>query len=383
MRQNDKENLIECAKRHKQGMDITKSQFGSNFPDEFTEKSTDHKAELDTKHQAQMKNEAFEKWSAHLPIKNGDQQKCGKFTAMLQSQFNLRKNLYPATRTDAIEALNDHPHDNCKSKKERREDQQSQKSLNEESTESSFAQFGEGRCFVCGNKKHTSPNCPHRQTKPKNEWWMNKQVQNFTNNDNNDNQSVEIINNQLAIRDNDNQNEVSQAHWSNCMNQANFSQFNLTQNELKQEDLQKVIPLDTASTVDLACNPKPGNQVENAKFKMKSNTNAGNKIVTKKIDTPSCDKVWFDEKAITNTFAFYNLAKKHHITHDNHQEDAFLIHMKNGIKKFIPTNNGLHHHRPQNLNPNCKSSQDSDMIQTVKENKRSHSEQDQKRATRA
>ena len=167
------------------------------------------------------------------------------------------------------------------------------------------------------------------------------------------------------------------------MNQVSFSQFNLTQNKLKQEDSCQVIPLDTASTVDLACDPKLGNQVENSKVKMKLNTNAGNEITTKRINMPACDKVWFDEQAITNTFAFYNLAKKHHITHDNNQEDAFLMHTKNGIKKFTPTDNGSHHHRPQKLNPNHKSSQDHNVIQTVKENERRHSEQDQKRATRA
>ena len=100
------------------------------------------------------------------------------------------------------------------------------------------------------------------------------------------------------------------------MNQVNFSQFNLTQSDLKQEDLHQVILLDTASTVDLACNPKLGDQVETSAIKMKLNTNAGSKIVTKRINIPAYDKVWFDEHAITNIFAFYNLSKKHHITHN-------------------------------------------------------------------
>lgn len=162
MRQNEKESLIEYAKHHKQGMDIIKSQFGTSFLDEFTEKSAEYKVELDTKLQSDMKAKAFKKWSAYLLIKNSDPEKYGKFTATLQSQYNLKKNLYSTTRTDAIEALNNHPHDNYKTKKERKEDQQLQKLLNKESTKSSFAQYGEGRCFVCGNKKHISPNCPHK-----------------------------------------------------------------------------------------------------------------------------------------------------------------------------------------------------------------------------
>ena len=68
------------------------------------------------------------------------------------------------------------------------------------------------------------------------------------------------------------------------MNQVNFSQFNLTQNNLKQEDLHQVILLDIASTVELACNPKLGDQVETSAIKMKLNTNIGSKIITERIN---------------------------------------------------------------------------------------------------
>ena len=77
------------------------------------------------------------------------------------------------------------------------------------------------------------------------------------------------------------------------------------------------------------------------------------------------------------------MAKKHRITYNNNKEDAFLVHMNNGIKKFIPTNNRLYHYHPQKLGQNYKSLQDYNMIQTVKENKKRYSKQDQKRATRA
>ena len=148
-----------------------------------------------------------------------------------------------------IKALNNHPHDNCKTKKERKEDQQLQRSLNKEPTKSSFAQFGEGRCFVCGNKKHISPNCPHKQSKPKNEWWINQQVQNFTHqNGDNNNDSIATTNtNSSGSNGNDQQNEgnnntdnqtgMNPNHWSNCMNHQNFSQINLNQhNDLSQQD---------------------------------------------------------------------------------------------------------------------------------------------------
>ena len=103
---------------------------------------------------------------------------------------------------------------------------------------------------------------------------------------------------------------------------------------------------------------------------MKLNTDAGDKVVAKRINIPACNKVWFDETAIANTFAFHNLAKKHCTTHDDNKEDAFLIHTEEGIKKFIPTEQGLCHHCPQKLNPNHKTLQDCNMIQTIRENKR-------------
>jgi hypothetical protein len=179
MRQSNGEGLIDCAKRHKQGMDTIKSQFGSNFLDGFIKKTAECKAENDAKIQTEMKTAAFEEWSAHLLIRNSDKEKIGKFTKTLQSQFNLKKNLHPKTQTDAIEVLNDHPHNDCKTRQEKKEDQQLQKLLNKESTESSFAQFGEGKCFICGSMKHISLNCPQKATKPKNQWWINQQISDF------------------------------------------------------------------------------------------------------------------------------------------------------------------------------------------------------------
>lgn len=75
MRQGEKENLIDYAKCHKQGMDIMKSQFGTKILDEFTENYEEYKAESDNNIKDEMKAKAFEKWSAYLLIKNSDQEK--------------------------------------------------------------------------------------------------------------------------------------------------------------------------------------------------------------------------------------------------------------------------------------------------------------------
>ena len=84
------------------------------------------------------------------------------------------------------------------------------------------------------------------------------------------------------------------------MNQNNFSQINLNQNDLTQEDSHQVIPLDTASTVDSACNPKPGDQVERSMIKMKLNTDAGNEVMTERINMPAHDKMWFAKQLQTH-----------------------------------------------------------------------------------
>ena len=135
-------------------------------------------------------------------------------------------------------------------------------------------------------KGHISSDCTLKQTKPRNEWWINKQIQNFTHqNEDNVTNSIRTIATTTSSNINNNNNEsgndgntnnnntsgVNSAQQSNFMEQNNFSQINLNQNHITQEDLQKVILLDTASTVDLACNRKLGDNIEKAPIKMKLN----------------------------------------------------------------------------------------------------------------
>ena len=88
-----------------------------------------------------------------------------------------------------------------------------------------------------------------------------------------------------------------------------------------------------------------GNGVEKApmKMRMKPNSNARTKIANEQINVPNCNKVWFDQEAIEDTFAFCDLAQKHRVTCDNKKEDAFSVHVNGKTCKFTPTEQGLCH----------------------------------------
>ena len=80
--------------------------------------------------------------------------------------------------------------------------------------------------------------------------------------------------------------------------------------------------------------------------------NAGAKQSNTIAKVPGFGIVWYDENAIANIFGFSELKKKHQITYDLNKEDAFLVHMDNGILKFTCSPEGLYHYNISTENKN-------------------------------
>ena len=114
IKQTENENLLDCVKRFKQQRDIMKSHVGTNILDTFAENMPEHRNETDTNKQDEMKKSAFERWTAHLPIRNSDQAKYGSLMSGLISQYSMDHDQYPKTVTAATDVLSSHRHDNRK-----------------------------------------------------------------------------------------------------------------------------------------------------------------------------------------------------------------------------------------------------------------------------
>jgi hypothetical protein len=57
---------------------------------------------------------------------------------------------------------------------------------------------------------------------------------------------------------------------------------------------------------------------------------------------PGFGKVYYNQDAIANIFGFLDLKKKHRITYDSEEEDAFIVHMDDHVLKFECTPKGLY-----------------------------------------
>ncbi len=207
IQQHENENLLDYVKRFKQLRDIMKSQLGSHFLDHFVEHLPLYVEETDTDKKQEMKNNALEPFLAYQLLKSSDQTKYGSLLSKLQSQYSLGLDQYPKTLNAAVDALSNHKYDPkfyeklTKNREKARAEKKSENSSRNNSNEGtgssnvSFAQQGKGPiCYCCGTKGHTPKTCNKVNTIPKDQWWINKAVQNYTENksqsDQNDNAST-------------------------------------------------------------------------------------------------------------------------------------------------------------------------------------------------
>ena len=92
---------------------------------------------------------------------------------------------------------------------------------------------------------------------------------------------------------------------------------------------------------------------------------------------PNTDqKVWINENFMTNIISFFKIAKAEgmHVTHDNNQEDAFVIHHpKTGTMKLLPSQQGIYQH---DTAAKC-------LVNTVANNEEGHSQRQLQQAQKA
>ena len=137
----------------------------------------------DTAKQQVMKDKAFNKWMAYLLIRSSNQSKYGNLMNGFISQFSMGNNQYPSNIRSATDILSNHKFDRRKLAKDKpKKDWKSTKEDNKtvstvtNMSKTSFAQANKQNytCFCCGKKGHISPDCPKKNSTPKEDWALKK-----------------------------------------------------------------------------------------------------------------------------------------------------------------------------------------------------------------
>ena len=410
MKQNQDEKLLDYTNRFKQNWTVFKSNIGSKALDSFIEQTEEYKM-LSTEtgssaKETEMKEGAMEAWKTYLFVANSDPAKYGSIPKNLSSRFSMGHDEYPRTFETAIDILSNHRLDNRSVPRERQTTPRNNNSNNNDGNpnsnnrtnedddpqsrrESSFAQR-EITCYCCGEEGHTSPECPKRNSLPREQWYVNRALQNLqadeadsVSDTTNEPSSQQQSSGGGNRRRNTSRNQ-QQDSWhgfqcgeltESCEHQHNQHVFN--------DEFKTSFCLDSGSGCNTASSTMLVRNIRKSNKSLNMGTNNGAKKLNQECDIPGLDdlEVWFNEGGICTVLSLGKMSDQYHITYDNAKEDAFLVQTKNGIVKFERTDKDIYAFRPseqflkRNLELNTKQQSPeqqsgvSNWITTLKENK--------------
>ena len=180
-KQGPNEPLMDYIKRTKQDDDVFESFFGRSFLDYLVEQQPAYRDETDPNKQAEMKKNAYKAWQGFMIVDCADQNRYGQLQKQIQSQFLLGQNQYADSIEKGTEILANHKIDAKCYELQKKQRKQAKAAKEEEQTKmTSFAQTGkEMTCYCCGKKGHKSTEYRHQNSIPKKDWWFNKFLQNY------------------------------------------------------------------------------------------------------------------------------------------------------------------------------------------------------------
>ena len=84
--------------------------------------------------------------------------------------------------------------------------------------------------------------------------------------------------------------------------------------------------LDSGTSMDMACNRKYVENVQESTDPVRIATNAGSRVLDQDADMPGQGTMKFHEDGLTNILALSKMKEKgHHVTYDNFKEEAFHV----------------------------------------------------------
>ena len=379
-RQKDKEMLQDYTKRFKVAREILYSHLGGVIILKKIVQNMKGYDEKDEDKVEELNKLADEQFSSFVYLVNSDQSKYGSVTNGLHSQKALQNDQYPRTLIEANNVLSTHRFDfikeeGRKSKSDKRDrvrekDKESEDKPDDESPTLSFAQL-EGRCYCCGKPGHKSPDCYQKDKIPREEWAIKKT------------QLTTIR--EETVNSNEEEKEPEQhIGWAGV-------HYMLTQTKTRhnlEQDLKKLILLDSDSNTTIFCERKYVTEVWNVKESMGVGTNGNGKLVSnQKCMIPNLGEHWFNKNSMTNIVALKDMTDRYRVTMDSDKEKAMFVHMPDKIVVFKQLDNNLY-----GMDPTDKSSyitrneyegKKVQLLNTVSDNLRLMSNRQQERAKSA
>ena len=411
LRQREDETTIDYTKRFKAAWDVFLSHVGKEifFP-RVVEGNKDYDDEV-TKNLASTsqavrdsaeklleayKKECRDEFVSYLYLDNCDRSKYNHMIAGLESQHSLGNDQYPKTLVDAQSVLQNTPIDKeYKQKKKKKHDQKPEaKSQNNESEDTpklSFAQLKQS-CWCCGASNHKLGDCPHRHSKDKSKWHINKakEMKQFNQMRTEINT---IMNSQSAPAPAPATSEASNASTdtnSSARSATGLWQFFNFAGTDKDSALSDTIILDSGSSSHLFCNRNWLTGVQPSTRATNLQTNGGPIHLNQEGELKAFGTVPFNDQSLTNIFSLALLTDKYRVTFDNAVENAFIVHTPEGIVKFRRDKSDLYTHVPTQMKPKptkkvtfADETVPTTFVQTVEENMQFHTPREVARAKKA
>ena len=391
LKQQEDESLLQYSERFKEQRNVLKAQCGTHFLNGFVERTREYRDETDDDEKDQLKEEAYEKFIACVLLRNSDQAKYGTLNQRLIQSYSLNDNQYPISYNDALHVLTQHRFDPAfydrqkKNRQRNTNNNQQDRSDNDGSGRTSFAQMRPGdMCFCCGSRNHKSPQCPDKN-KRREDWWDRKTLARMSaaqTNDNNNQAPADSSQHSIPATPSD--NSVAQQSVASTDGWGSTVGINSMIICMTNRDYSDRIILDSGSAFSLFKDAHRVTNIRPAPTTMIMATNAGYKKLTQQADVPGFGTVWFDKSAIANIFGLHDLSKTHHVTYDINKEDAFIAtHRKTGeVVRFKRNHEGLYH-VPFSDNYDKLVQTRSSHIETIQGNAKAFSKREVERARRA